>query len=247
MFSATLHSPDILELSGKICENPIWVDLKARTRGRSLSLVTAPCDAFSFLPRQLRVLILGFPLGLSLLSPRLCLSQGKDSVPEGVRHAFVVVDPSARPDWATLQPAAPTDRCHALDRNNNSLVRGPKKGINLQTSPVPPAQRRRGRIATSLAHRTADPCLARARARLRNRSSQATDEAKSEAVKRLKPHVLKEVIDKFKMEQALIFCRTNFDCDNLEAFLTAVGGGRREEWRRLNLQLAACRLPPALA
>jgi len=25
--------------------------------------------------------------------------------------------------------------------------------------------------------------------------------------------------------QALIFCRTNFDCDNLERFLNAAGGG----------------------
>jgi ATP-dependent RNA helicase DDX1 len=29
------------------------------------------------------------------------------------------------------------------------------------------------------------------------------------------------------MEQVLVFCRTNFDCDNLEAFLTAAGGGKR--------------------
>ena len=27
------------------------------------------------------------------------------------------------------------------------------------------------------------------------------------------------------MDQCLIFCRTNHDCDNLESFLTALGGG----------------------
>ena len=27
------------------------------------------------------------------------------------------------------------------------------------------------------------------------------------------------------MDQCLIFCRTNFDCDNLEAFLVVLGGG----------------------
>ena len=27
------------------------------------------------------------------------------------------------------------------------------------------------------------------------------------------------------MDQCLIFCRTNFDCDNLEAFLNGLGGG----------------------
>jgi hypothetical protein len=29
------------------------------------------------------------------------------------------------------------------------------------------------------------------------------------------------------MEQVLVFCRTNFDCDNLEAFLVAASGGKR--------------------
>jgi ATP-dependent RNA helicase DDX1 len=27
------------------------------------------------------------------------------------------------------------------------------------------------------------------------------------------------------MEQCLVFCRTNFDCDNLEKFLNGLGGG----------------------
>ena len=30
-----------------------------------------------------------------------------------------------------------------------------------------------------------------------------------------------------RMEQCLVFCRTNFDCDNLEAFFNALGGGQR--------------------
>ena len=48
----------------------------------------------------------------------------------------------------------------------------------------------------------------------------------SEGVKRLKPLLLKRIIDEFNMNQCLIFCRTNLDCDNLEKFLTAVGGGK---------------------
>lgn len=43
---------------------------------------------------------------------------------------------------------------------------------------------------------------------------------------RLKPLVLVELIDKFQMEQCLIFCRTNLDCDLLEQFLIKLGGGR---------------------
>ena len=30
-----------------------------------------------------------------------------------------------------------------------------------------------------------------------------------------------------RIDQCLIFCRTNYDCDNLEDFLTGLGGGRR--------------------
>jgi len=42
----------------------------------------------------------------------------------------------------------------------------------------------------------------------------------------MKPLLLVKVISDLKMDQALIFCRTNVDCNNLERFLTALGGGR---------------------
>lgn len=54
-----------------------------------------------------------------------------------------------------------------------------------------------------------------------------TPEAWSEAVKRLKPAALVAVIEELNMEQVLVFCRTNLDCDNLATYLTAVGGGKR--------------------
>jgi len=34
------------------------------------------------------------------------------------------------------------------------------------------------------------------------------------------------------MEQCLVFCRTNFDCDNLERFFNALGGGGRWTGRK---------------
>jgi ATP-dependent RNA helicase DDX1 len=52
-------------------------------------------------------------------------------------------------------------------------------------------------------------------------------ECLSQAVKLLKPRVLQRVIDGFQMDQCLIFCRTNFDCDQLESFLNELGGGRK--------------------
>ena len=33
-----------------------------------------------------------------------------------------------------------------------------------------------------------------------------------------------------RMEQCLVFCRTNFDCDNLEKFLNSLGGGGGGRW-----------------
>ena len=44
-------------------------------------------------------------------------------------------------------------------------------------------------------------------------------------LKQLKQQVLLGIIDKFEMSQCIIFCRTNLDCDNLEKFLNAHGGG----------------------
>ncbi|KAL4855255.1 ATP-dependent RNA helicase DDX1 [Chlorella vulgaris] len=51
----------------------------------------------------------------------------------------------------------------------------------------------------------------------------------SEAVKRLKQRYLKRVIDSFGMNQCLIFCRTNHDCDNVKRFLESFGGGSGQD------------------
>eukprot|EP01026_Neomeris_dumetosa_P024663 TRINITY_DN2045_c0_g1_i7.p1 TRINITY_DN2045_c0_g1~~TRINITY_DN2045_c0_g1_i7.p1 ORF type:complete len:708 (-),score=131.19 TRINITY_DN2045_c0_g1_i7:97-2220(-) len=128
-FSATLHSPEVQNLSKKICQNPMLVDLK-----------------------------------------------GKDSVPETVDHVLIRIDPQNDKSWLQSSPTVQTDRCHQFDGR-----------------PAP--------NSTSQAHF-------------------------SEAVKILKPRMLQKLIDHHKMEQCLIFCRTNFDCDNLEQFLNNLGGGR---------------------
>ena len=48
---------------------------------------------------------------------------------------------------------------------------------------------------------------------------------KSEAVKILKAEYLLKAIEEHKMDQAIIFCRTKLDCDNLEQHIIAKGGG----------------------
>lgn len=52
-------------------------------------------------------------------------------------------------------------------------------------------------------------------------------EALSERVKLLKGLKLIELVDAKKMERCMIFVRTKLDCDNLEAFLAAVGKGQK--------------------
>ncbi|CAN0441018.1 unnamed protein product [Ascophyllum nodosum] len=59
-----------------------------------------------------------------------------------------------------------------------------------------------------------------------------SEEQRAERLKRLKPQVLLRVVKALGMDRALIFCRTNLDCDLLEEFLTAVGGGSRFSGRR---------------
>lgn len=53
----------------------------------------------------------------------------------------------------------------------------------------------------------------------------SSKEAWSEAIKRLKPRMLVRLLDTLKAEQAIVFCRTNYDCDNLEKFLNRLGAG----------------------
>ena len=55
----------------------------------------------------------------------------------------------------------------------------------------------------------------------------APADAASAAVKRLKPRLLVRLLDSLRCGQVLVFCRTNLDCDHLERFLVAAGGGGR--------------------
>ena len=54
-----------------------------------------------------------------------------------------------------------------------------------------------------------------------------SSESMSEALKIMKTRMLKKVLDTLNIDQCIIFCRTNFDCDNVEKFLNNVGGGQQ--------------------
>jgi ATP-dependent RNA helicase DDX1 len=126
-FSATLHSPEIKNLSEKICYQPQWVDLK-----------------------------------------------GMDSVPETVHHVVVRVNSKVNKSWSTPVKGVITDGIHKKD----------KTGVEIDSP-----------------------------------------ESLSEGVKLLKPVILKEVIDSLKIDYAMIFCRTNVDCFNLEKYMISISDG----------------------
>lgn len=48
----------------------------------------------------------------------------------------------------------------------------------------------------------------------------------SEAIKMLKGEYTVRAIKEHKMDQAIIFCRTKIDCDNMEQYFIQQGGGR---------------------
>ena len=56
---------------------------------------------------------------------------------------------------------------------------------------------------------------------------ETSKEALSWGVKALKHRYLLKLIEVHKMDQAIIFCRTKLDCDNLEKVLNIQGGGAR--------------------
>jgi len=47
----------------------------------------------------------------------------------------------------------------------------------------------------------------------------------SEAIKLLKGEYTVRAIKEHKMDQAIIFCRTKIDCDNMEQYFIQQGGG----------------------
>jgi ATP-dependent RNA helicase DDX1 len=139
--------------------------------------------------------------GEESLSPPYLLPKGKEHVPETVHHVIVPVDPSAE---MSAEMSA-SDEAHG--RGGGGGGGGGGDGA------LP-----RPKVTTDGVHASDAVGVAK--------RGSASIESYSEAIKRLKPHMLLQVVERLQMTQAIIFCRTNLDCDNLEAFLNAAGGGR---------------------
>jgi ATP-dependent RNA helicase DDX1 len=73
-------------------------------------------------------------------------------------------------------------------------------------------------IETDAVHRNG---ILSARVELSNISGGAAKH--SELIKQWKPRVLVEVMERFAMDQVLVFCRTNLDCDLMEKYLKSIG------------------------
>lgn len=139
--------------------------------------------------------------------------KGKDTVPETVHHLVIPVDPSADRSWALGTGSGKQNNgisASSPSVSSDSLMRFVTDGVHA-SDPITA----RGSQPSSTTSRGGEPSL--------------TQEEASEGIKRLKQRMLVSLIDSLKMEQCLIFCRTNVDCDSLEAYLTAVGGGQK--WR----------------
>jgi ATP-dependent RNA helicase DDX1 len=92
------------------------------------------------------------------------------------------------------------------------------------------------RVVTDSVHRKGDLDKFEAPSLLKGDVKAVLDtssEDQSEVVKLAKPALFVKLFDSLKMEQCLVFCRTNLDCDLFEKYLNKIGGsggfrGRKE-------------------
>jgi len=146
--------------------------------------------------------------------------KGKDAVPQTVHHVVIPVDPSFDRSWAA---GSGSGRGAVGGGGADVSMQFKTDGVHgsdiIHTRPAPPGST--PRCAADDAGSAGGGGASAGAAGL-----MSAEEA-SEGVKRLKQRMLLSLIDSLRMEQCLIFCRTNVDCDNLEAYLTQVGGGAR--------------------
>ncbi|MCJ8750037.1 hypothetical protein PDJAM_G00194460 [Pangasius djambal] len=199
--SATLHSFDVKKLSERIMHFPTWVDLK-----------------------------------------------GEDSVPETVHHVVVTVNPKNDRLWERLgKNHIRTDEVHAKDNTRPGAntaemwseaikilkgeytIRAIKEhkmdqAIIFCRTKIDCDNMEQYLIAQGGGELTI-PATDEVHAKDNTRPGANTAEMWSEAIKILKGEYTIRAIKEHKMDQAIIFCRTKIDCDNMEQYLIAQGGG----------------------
>ena len=125
--------------------------------------------------------------------------KGKDSVPDTVDHCVIIVDPRTDTSWQHNN--------NNNNNNNNSGVSSSSTNNNINNIPVHTDGIHPATIIK------------------KNNNKSFDNDMLSEGIKRLKPRILLSIINQFQMDQCLIFCRTQLDCDLLEEYLLIAGGG----------------------
>lgn len=74
--------------------------------------------------------------------------------------------------------------------------------------------------------------------------NQTSPETFSEAAKMMKAEYCVRAIDEHKMDHGIVFCRTKLDCDNMERYFNAAGGGRNNNTKYSCVCLHGDRKPP---
>ena len=129
--------------------------------------------------------------------------KGQDSVPDTVHQVLCWVDPNKDSSWRSLG----AKRVKVWHTHTTTPTHPPHTHTHTHT----PSQ-------TDGVH---------------SKDNTRTDspESLSEGVKLLKAGCLVKAIDALKMDQAIIFCRTKLDCDNIEEYLISLGGGQSAKFR----------------
>jgi ATP-dependent RNA helicase DDX1 len=224
-FSATLHSEAIKELSRKVCDNPTWCRHSVPSLCVSRSRRWRRCGR-----------------------TRVCAPRGSGGA--------VASTPSSRSHESPPRrrhPSTPSTRC--CPRNSRVCPRrvdlkGEKHlpdSVKHLVVPVDPSSldiRELAkqsldddkRVTTDSVHRKGDLDKFEAPQLLKGDVKavlETSSEDQSEVVKLAKPALFVKLFDSLKMEQCLVFCRTNLDCDLFERYLNKIGGsgtfrGRKE-------------------
>jgi superfamily II DNA/RNA helicase len=218
-FSATLHSKEITDLSTDLCVHPSWVDLKGKDSipefVHHVVIQVDPTRFPSVWTRKLKI-----PAGKLQLGADAAGGAGAAQPAEAkrARSELHSRDKKRQKGGAGADNTINNDEEEddgAADPNDKSSL---GRALYLQKQALqasPTGDSMDLPVYTDGVH-LCDPIDL----------SSMSREALSEGLKRLKLTLLVSLIEALKPEQAMIFCRTNVDCDNLEAFLTHYGGGQ---------------------
>ncbi|KAH8098309.1 DNA/RNA helicase [Aureococcus anophagefferens] len=136
-------------------------------------------------------------------SPTWVDLKGESHLPDTVKHVVVPVDPTGADPAVVMLARDAAAPGYATDAVH--------RGGQLEAKTYEPPAHVRG-DAKSTYSPTPDAC--------------------SEVLKLAKPALLVKLIDALKMDQVLVFCRTNLDCDLLERYLVGQSGGQKFKGKR---------------